>query len=140
MQNRPISTATIGGRLKAWRKRLGITQEGFSQSTGLHIGVIRKYENDVNIPGGEALVAIGATGVNLHWLLMGEGELQAGDGTSVPPAATLHPRLAEVEDLLARMDEGRRAAVLDDVFSRVQEAKRVADLERIVRELSRKLG
>lgn len=118
-------------------------QEDFSQATGLHIGVVRKYENDVNIPGGEALVSIGKTGVNLHWLLMGDGEMPAdgrSDGTSAPPETMLSPRLKEVEGLLARMDENRRAAVLEDVFSRVQEAKRVADLERIVRELSRKLG
>jgi len=105
--------------------------------------VLRKYENDVNIPGGDALVSIGMTGVNLHWLLMGEGEMEVasnGDDPSVPPQTMLHSRLKEAQRLLEGMDEDRRVTVLEDIFARVKEAKRVADLERIVRELSRKLG
>jgi len=143
MHKRTISSPSIGSRLKAWRKHLGQTQEEYSQAIGMHIGVLRKYENDVNIPGGDALVSIGMTGVNLHWLLMGEGEMEVasnGDDPSVPPQTMLHSRLKEAQRLLEGMDEDRRVTVLEDIFARVKEAKRVADLERIVRELSRKLG
>jgi LmbE family N-acetylglucosaminyl deacetylase len=109
----------------------------------MHIGVLRKYENDVNIPGGDALVSIGKTGVNLHWLLMGEGEMEVagnGDDPSVPSQTLLHSRLKEAQRLLEVLDEDRQLTVLDDIFMRVKEAKRVTDLERVVRELSRKLG
>lgn len=143
MHKRTFSSPSIGSRLKAWRKHLGLTQEDYSQATGMHIGVLRKYENDVNIPGGDALVSIGKTGVNLHWLLMGEGEMEAagnGDDPSVPPQTLLHSRLKEAQRLLEVLDEERQLTVLDDIFMRVKEAKRVTDLERVVRELSRKLG
>lgn len=107
----------------------------------MHIGVVRKYENGVNVPGGEALVAIGKTGVNLNWLLLGQGDMCA-EAEAKPPArddAYLR-RIDAVKGLLDGLEEDRRNAVLEEIFSRVQEAKRVADLEDLVREMARKLG
>lgn len=129
--------STIGERIKIWRKHLGLTQEEFSIRTGLHIGVVRKYENGVNVPGGEALVAIGKTGVNLNWLLLGEGPM-----CSEPPQPdeAYLKRLDAVRGLLDGLEEGKRGTVLDEIFSRVQEAKRVADLEELVRDLRKKVG
>lgn len=130
--------STIAGRLRAWRKHLGLTQEEFSKRTGLHIGVVRKYENGVNVPGGEALIAIAQTGVNLNWLLLGHGDMSAGE-TSAGDDAYLR-RIEAVRGLLDGLEESRRNAVLQEIFSRVQEAKRVADLEELVREMARNLG
>lgn len=129
--------STIAERLRAWRKHLGLTQEEFSARTGLHIGVLRKYENNVNVPGGEALVAIGKTGVNLNWLLLGEGPMSAQ--TSTLDENYLR-RMDAVRGLLDGLEEGKRSAVLDEIFSRVQEAKRVADLEELVRDLRKRVG
>ena len=128
--------STIAERLKTWRKHLGITQEEFSVWTGLHIGVIRKYENEVNVPGGEALIAIGKTGVSLDWLLLGDGPMCA---QSPEPDEVYLRRLETVRGLLDGLEEGERRTVLDEIFSRVQEAKRIADLERLVKEMARKL-
>jgi len=133
--------STIADRLRAWRKHLGLTQKEFSSRTGLHIGVVRKYENGVNVPGGEALVAIGKTGVNLNWLLLGQGDMCAK--ASAEPSAfddAYLRRIDAVKGLLDGLEEDRRNAVLEEIFSRVQEAKRVADLEELVREMARKLG
>lgn len=111
-------------------------KEEFSARTGLHIGVLRKYEGGVNTPGGEALIAIGKTGVNLNWLLLGEGSMCAQ-----PPAdETYLRRLDAVRGLLDGLEEGKRGTVLDEIFSRVQEAKRVADLEELVRDLRKRVG
>lgn len=63
---------------------LGLTQKEFSSLTGLHIGVVRKYENGVNVPGGEALVAIAKTGVNLNWLLLGQGDMCSETSSESP--------------------------------------------------------
>jgi transcriptional regulator with XRE-family HTH domain len=133
-----VLNSAIAERLRAWRKYLGLTQEEFSMRTGLHIGVLRKYENDVNVPGGEALIAIGKTGVNLNWLLLGE-EAMCCTQPSEPDDVYLR-RLDEVRRLLDGLEEGKRDSVLDEIFSRVQEAKRVTDLERLVREMARKLA
>ncbi len=133
--------STIGERLRGWRKHLGLTQEEFSSRTGLHIGVVRKYENGVNVPGGEALVAIGKTGVNLNWLLLGHGDMCAKDSAESNALDDAYLRRVDaVKGLLDGLEEGRRNAVLEEIFSRVQEAKRVADLEELVREMARKLG
>lgn len=133
--------STIAARLRMWRKHLGLTQQEFSSRTGLHIGVVRKYELGVNVPGGEALVAIGKTGVNLNWLLLGQGDMCAEAGAKQPAFGDAYlRRLDAVKGLLDGLEEGRRNAVLEEIFSRVQEAKRVADLEELVREMARKLG
>lgn len=132
-----VLSSTIAERLKTWRKHLGLTQEEFSARTGLHIGVLRKYENDVNVPGGEALIAIGKTGVNLNWLLLGEGSMCAQPPV---PDETYLKRLDAVRGLLDGLEEGKRGTVLDEIFSRVQEAKRVADLEELVRDLRKRVG
>jgi transcriptional regulator with XRE-family HTH domain len=66
----------IGSRLKAWRHALGLTQSAFAERIGVHIGVLKKYEQGLNVPGGEALAAIAKTSVNMTWLLTGEGEMR----------------------------------------------------------------
>jgi transcriptional regulator with XRE-family HTH domain len=132
-----ILNSTIAERLRAWRKHLGLTQKEFSSLTGLHIGVLRKYENAVNVPGGEALIAIGKTGVSLDWLLLGKGPMCS---ESLQPDEAYLKRLDAVRRLLDGLEEGKRGAVLDEIFSRVQEAKRVADLEELVRDLRKRVG
>jgi hypothetical protein len=111
----------------------------FALSLKLNVGTYRKYENGVNVPGGDALIAFGETGVNLHWLLLGQGEMRS-DGTPPEPADTYLRRVEAVKGLLDGLDEDRRRSVLDEIFSRVQEAKRVADLEEVVRGLAKKMG
>jgi transcriptional regulator with XRE-family HTH domain len=130
-----ILNSAIAERLRTWRKHLGLTQEEFSTRTGLHIGVLRKYENDVNVPGGEALVAIGKTGINLNWLLLGEGQMYVRSPKSDD---TYLRRLDAVRGLLDGLDKKERCTVLDEVFSCVQKAKRMADLEQFVREMAKK--
>lgn len=133
--------STIADRIRTWRKHLGLTQKEFSSRTRLHIGVVRKYENGVNVPGGEALVAIGKTGVNLNWLLLGQGDMCAEASAESPAFDDAYlRRIDAVKGLLDGLEEDRRNAVLEEIFSRVQEAKRVADLEELVREVVKKLG
>lgn len=72
----------MGARLRLWRQTLGATQAQMADRLGMHIGVLKKYETGQNIPGGEALAAIARTGVNMTWLLTGEGDMRW-----TPPAA-----------------------------------------------------
>lgn len=136
----------IGDRLRHWRKNvLRVTQEQFAQTTGIHLSAIRKYESRLSLPSGESLLAIASTGVNLHWLLTGQGDLRPpSEGGEPPgkasPAADLAHRLTAIEGLLGGLDDDKQQAVLNEIFSRVQEAKRVADLEEVVRGLERKVG
>jgi transcriptional regulator with XRE-family HTH domain len=66
---------SIAHRLKAWRHALGLTQEQFAQRCGLPKRTVIGYENDEREPGSAALAAIAKTGVNMNWLITGEGEM-----------------------------------------------------------------
>lgn len=131
----------IADRLRLWRKSvLKMTQEQIAQATGVHLSAIRKYENRHSVPSGESLLAIASTGVDLHWLLTGAGDMRApaiaADNQAKTEAdAELVRRLMAIEGLLTGIQDDKRSAVLEEIFSRVQEAKRVADLEILVGKL-----
>ena len=121
----------IAARLRLWRKDvLEMTQVRFAEATGVHLSAIRKYEGRHSVPSGESLLAIASTGVDLHWLLTGEGEMHA--------KIKLAHCLMAIEGLLSGIQDDKRSAVLEEIFSRVQEAKRVDDLELLVGKLARK--
>ena len=67
---------SLAHRLRAWRHALGLTQEQFAQRCGLPKRTIIGYENEEREPGSAALAAIAKTGVNMNWLLTGEGEMR----------------------------------------------------------------
>lgn len=102
----------------------------------VNIGVLRKYENAVNVPGGEALAAIGKTGVDLNWLVLGEGRMVRHP----KPEDEILARISEIQRMLEGFDPSRRIAVLDRLLSNLREEKRLDDLERIVADLARRIG
>jgi len=65
----------IARRIKAWRHALGLTQEEFARRSGIPKRTIVGYENAERDPGSAALAAIAKTGVNMTWLLTGEGQM-----------------------------------------------------------------
>lgn len=145
MPKRPVKTLPpVAQRLRVWRKHLGLTQLKLAGRLEIDIGVLRKYENGINVPGGRLLASLGETGVNLNWLLNGDGQMDARQ----PPKPDfqwsdnpdLTRRLTAITSLLDGIEDERRSAVLDEIFSRVQEAKRVADLEDVIKDLRMKVG
>ena len=141
MPKRPIkSLPPVAQRLREWRRHLDLTQMELAARLNIDIGVLRKYENGINVPGGRVLTSIGETGVNLNWLLTGVGQMGETQSDVWSDNPNLSRRLAAIAGLLDGMKEEKRSAVLDEIFSRVQEAKRVTDLEDLVSELSKKVG
>lgn len=90
------------------------------------------------MPGGDALVSIAGTGVNLHWLLTGDGSMNAamapadppaglrlvasaGDSVPAPAGAVDIPRLQEViagvEDGLVAINKQLAPAVYAEVVA-----------------------
>ena len=132
----------IGSRIKQWRKHLNLTQVGFAELSGVHIGVLKKYERGVNVPGGEALGAFSKTGVNVNWLLTGEGHMT---DTPSPEAASdneLPQDLQEFEEgiqemfrLLIEMEEPRRGIAVSEIVNKVKEAAMVDQMAKKLREL-----
>jgi transcriptional regulator with XRE-family HTH domain len=131
-------------RLREWRKNLKLTQLKLAERLSIDIGVLRKYENGINVPGGRVLASLGDTGVNLNWLLTGDGQMDARQPSNTDFQWSDNPeltrRLTAIAGLLDDIGEEKRSAVLDEIFSRVQEAKRVADLEDLVTAMTKKLA
>jgi transcriptional regulator with XRE-family HTH domain len=103
----------LGGRLKEARQRLGVTQATLAETSGIPLKTYKKYEGDLILPGAEALTGLmKGGGINLHWLLTGEGPMLLKDmeETGPPPAVdgeVLAGVIEGVESALA----GRRLAL-----------------------------
>lgn len=136
----------IAERLRLWRKTaLELTQKEFAEATGVHLSAIQKYENRNSEPSSESLLAIANTGVDLHWLLTGEGDMRAlakrlESAANTECVADLVHGLMAIEELLHGIPDPKRSAVLDEIVSLVREVKRVAELEILVAKLQRERG
>lgn len=58
---------------------MGLSIEMFSEKTGVPISSLKKYEAGRSTPGGEAIQALASAGINVHWLITGEGEMTRAD-------------------------------------------------------------
>ena len=136
----------IAERLRLWRKTaLELTQKEFAEATGVHLSAIRKYENRNSVPSSESLLAIASTGVDLHWLLTGEGDMRAlakrlGSAANTEGVADLVHGLMAIEELLHGIPDHKRSAVLDVIVSPVRELQRAAALAILVEKLQRDRG
>ncbi|RPE72510.1 helix-turn-helix protein [Tibeticola sediminis] len=122
--------ADIADRIKAWRHALGLTQDEFSRRSGISKATLVGYEVGQRKPGSDALAAIARTGVDMRWLLTGEGEMLPKpapdkDFSDVPYAR----RLEKIGLLLAGLTEQEAAAFLDEMFARAHDAARRHELE-----------
>ena len=80
---------SICDRLKEWRTTKGLFQKDAAHLLGLSPGVYQKYEMGISAPGSGALEAFCNAGLNINWLLTGQGEMLLTDqealGTTEPP-------------------------------------------------------
>lgn len=128
--------SALAERIKAWRHALGLTQDEFARRAGIPKRTLVGYENAEREPGSAALAAIARTGVDMRWLLTGEGEMlpkTAPDKAfdEVPYAR----RLEKIGLLLAGMTEQEAAAFLDEMFARASSAAEAAQLRRALTDL-----
>jgi len=135
-------------RLKTWRHALGLTQDEFARRSGLPKRTIVGYENSEREPGAAALAAIAKTGVNMTWLLTGEGEMLPRrsdknesnqlDGVSLEALAGPRARRwAKIIELIeAAPTPAEAEAAIDELFARAKERIELAELRQAVRELT----
>lgn len=66
----------LPARIKEIRKSLKLSQTEMAEKIGIHVQTLSKYERGEQTPSAETIVAIAdGLGVNLIWLLNGEGEM-----------------------------------------------------------------
>lgn len=69
----------IGGRLRAAREALGLTQDGFAKAVGASKRGVQENEARNRVPGGSVVPLLVAMGINANWLLTGAGEMLLAD-------------------------------------------------------------
>jgi transcriptional regulator with XRE-family HTH domain len=63
---------TLGGRLKLYRKKIGMNQKQFAAKLGISQGSLCDIENGKTEPSAQTLTSISEnTHMNLRWLLTG---------------------------------------------------------------------
>lgn len=63
-------------RLAVWREHVEMTYAELSRITGIPERTLKGYEKGDRNPGSEALAALAKSGINLHWLLTGQGQMR----------------------------------------------------------------
>jgi transcriptional regulator with XRE-family HTH domain len=128
-------------RIKHWRHTLGLTQDEFAKLAGMSKATLVGYEVGQRKPGADALAAIARTGVNMNWLLTGEGEMlpKEAPGTELKGAERHARRWQKIIELVESIeDEEERSALLEEIFARAKTAAELAELRRAVAALQKK--
>lgn len=76
---------TVAERLKEARGALGLTQAEAVSKFGIPLGSLRKYEQGPSEPGSQALAGLAKAGINVNWLLTGDGKMLLADITEDGP-------------------------------------------------------
>lgn len=95
----------LGARLRALRNELGVEdREQFASSLGISKAALAYYERGERVPDASVLSAYrSAFGVNLNWMLSGEGEIF--EDPSKVPARTVTVDAQTVQDLHSSVQE-----------------------------------
>lgn len=130
----------MADRIKSWRAALGLTQAEFAQRAGMPKASLIGYEVGQRKPGADALAAIAKTGVNVTWLLTGEGDMLPAEKEIQEKSAAYDSkhgrRWRQIIDLVESIDDDQaREALLQEMFARAHDKAEIAQLHRAVRDL-----
>ncbi len=84
--------------------------EIFSERTGIPVSTLKKYEAGRSTPGGEAIQALASAGINVHWLVTGEGDMSRADHSQSDTGPTNVVREKSGEYALVPLYDVRAAA------------------------------
>lgn len=112
----------IGQRMAQARKAIDLTQEEFGKAVGGSKPGIQDNEKGKTLPGGKVLFGFVKAGINVNWVLTGEGPMLLADlGTNALDAGTSRPWKAA---------EPFNPAVLEDVIQGLE--KVLSDAGRVL--------
>lgn len=136
MTNEKKSNDSIGKRLKLWRKSLGKTQEEFSKLSDVGIAILRKSELDASTPGGNTLLAFANTGLNIHWLLTGEGAMATSERNI--EARPYMQRLIDLGLEMAELSDSACEDILIEMSLKVKHNLKIQQLDRSMDSIRKK--
>lgn len=113
-------TMDVGDRLRSVRGGYGLNQEEMAERVGMGAASWKRLELENRAPKGEVLEQLARDGININWLLTGQGEMR---GTAPPPLreAVLAEAIAIVEEWLAAnhrvMEPQKKASVIGEIYA-----------------------
>ena len=90
-----IEGGRIYVRIKSVRNHLGCTQKDISEHVGCKFRAWQSYESGKSIPGGKVLAGLSKLGVNVDWVLTGDGEMMDNTPKDDSPSIPGMPHSAE---------------------------------------------
>ena len=137
-------------RLKLLIEKLGLSIKDFAKATGIPYRTVQYYLSGKTIPGADKLEKMCAKfGININWLLTGEGEMfikkekpepsPKAQPEDLPPElqkALSHPTIRHIALMLSEMPEED----IREILKRVEEKATLKKLLQKVQELERKVS
>lgn len=104
------TTETIGDRLRVFRESTNLTQAQFALLMNMSTTGLQSNESNRSLPNSKLLLALYAKGLNVNWLLSGEGEmLLRASKESIPPQLggniNVYAEAMEVIDLFLQKNQ-----------------------------------
>lgn len=140
---------SIGERLKVWREHLQWSQQEFCKHTGIAMRTYQSYENNERSPGSSLLTEIAKTGLNLNWLLTGDGKMQmlaSPGGSPLQDAQALyvtgldHEWVVTLQSYLDDLTPAARKNALEEIRVRLRHIQRMDRLEQQMARILKQLG
>lgn len=123
---------TIGDRLRIFREYKKCTQAQFAIEMGMSTTGLQSNESNRSLPNSKLLIELYAVGLNVNWLLSGEGEmLMKNVSTSVTPSdIKLYGDAMEAIDYLLQQGNKvasyqQRRALVDALYQASKQAGEV---------------
>ena len=120
---------TVGERIHEWRRKAGLTQAVLAKQCGVSAVSVIAWERGHSKPDRHAVVLANALGVNLHWLLTGEGQPRRGFVVDGPGA--LRAEAAPAGQAAAPAAE---SSIIKDAM---EEVLKTGPVERLIAKLPR---
>ena len=144
-----VDRPELARRMKLAREHFGLSQRGMAAKIGVSYPGWQRYESGASVPGGVVLAELFRLGVNVGWLLTGEGKMLVSDQQQADApidVAVLEEATEVIEVLLAEfqrvMDANTKAKVIARIYAYLvtkteeAEAKRTAEVIRLFRDAS----
>lgn len=115
-----MNKSTLGQRVLARRKELGLTQREAAKRTKVAHVTISQWERDETQPAGTRLFALAkALQCTPTWLMFGDEE-QTPEPASLPPSPELSEKHRELIDLFDSLPESEQDTQLSELRARVE--------------------
>ena len=100
--------ADYGRRLAEYRRSIGLTGLKLAEKLGVTSGTLSQYESGGSFPRPDKLEVLARMGLNLNWLLTGEGSMKVGEAEISEDS--IQRQLRDIQDRLRRLELDRAEA------------------------------